>query len=76
MEKTISEFSEFYGMNANIQAKIRCEIKMKLSKKNYRGARISIYSPAQEKAMLSHKRLFIVEYKGKMVLAKKIKELN
>lgn len=77
MEKTIGEFAEFYGMNANVQAKMRHEITMKkLSKQEHRGVMMSVYSPAQEKAMLSHKKLFMVEYKGKLVLAKLIKELK
>lgn len=76
MEKTIKEFEDFYGINANQQAKIRSEIKMKLSKQEYRGVRMSIYSPAQEKTMLSHRKLFVVEYKNKWVLAKLVKELK
>ena len=76
-EKTTGEFEKFYGISKSYQSKIRHEIGMsKLSEQEHRGVMMSVYSPAQEKAMLSYRKLFIVEYKGKLVLAKMIKELK
>lgn len=78
MNKTVKEVHKEYGLSAQLQCKIRKEMKppLVMRKEDYRGRVISFYTMAQVSQLLSAKSLFITKLNDKKVLAKLIRELN